>query len=257
MYSTGRTNRSPEITIGIILTVLIHALPIAIYQNEETFGCGGVASADVESDDLLPVVSMELLRWGEVMPDENELPWISNPAPEERPEDVVVIEDDTDTVVVEEEEIDRDDRVEDEEDDDEDVPEDTERHNEHRPTNDDPELGSPDGWRGGTSLSDSAVSNFLSEIQSQIQRHYRAPSSLSSDQLEELEASIHIEIDATGRIIHYRIRRSSGSDAFDASAEMAVNHFSRGSARLRLPPNEEFREMILEHGILITLGSSQ
>ena len=256
MYSTGRTNRSPEITIGIILTVVIHALPIAIYSNEERFGCGGVATADEESDALLPVVSMELLRWGEVMPDENELPWISNPAPEERPEDVVVIEDDTDTVAVEEE-TDRDDPVEDEQDDDEDVPEDSDRHNPHRPTNDDPEIGSPDGWRGGTSLSESAISNFLSEIQSQIQRHYRAPSSLSSDQLEELEASIHIELDETGRIIHYRIRRSSGSDAFDSSAEAAVNHFSRGSARLRLPPNEEFREMILEHGILITLGANQ
>lgn len=91
-YDYLPTIKTPEVAIGIILTVLIHSVPVAIYVQG---GCGNELAAEVaEVGEPLPVTPAVLMRWGEVLPEDHQLPRNSNPALEVRPEDVVILEND-------------------------------------------------------------------------------------------------------------------------------------------------------------------
>jgi hypothetical protein len=132
--------------------------------------------------------------------------------------------------------------------------EDTDRHNEERPINNEPLPGSEEGHRGGTSLSSTAIANLFSRMQQQIQRAFRArqPSASSSKTRREC-------IRSTAKAnLECGVGRPPGNSAFDSAVETALNTFRLGSQRLYMPTtNEEAMDLALEDGIGITIRHSQ
>lgn len=230
-----------------------------------------VSNANRDDDMVqLPVISTELLKWGEEMPDENALPVISNPAPAPEPDEMpeVLPEPDPEAEPTPAETVDLNAAPSDtpapteqlkprEPERTEDAPQVAYRGetNPHRPTNEHRIQGSPDGFRGGTSLSDSAIRNQLSAIQDQLQRAFRPPRSISESALRSMEARFRISVDASGRIVRWELIRSSGNRQFDTTAEAAFNRFRHGSERLRLSSitDEPLRDQIVAQGFETTM----
>lgn len=235
---------------GSLATLLLHGALIGLYlyfhEEEET--------PEEEPVEYAQYEEVELLMWGEVMPEDHQLPVIANPAPEEQPEEVVQIdepppEEEAVTPPPEEEEepVQREEREET-------TRRDDRRHNPERPVNDEALVGSPDGFRGGTSLSPTALANLFGPVQEQIQNAYRPPSSLSAQELSRLSAVVRVYVNEDGRITRYRFSDRSGNSAFDSAVERALRNFQLGSRRLRLPfHNEAAMRQALDRGFEVTV----
>jgi outer membrane biosynthesis protein TonB len=234
---------------GVLATLLFHGAMVVgyIYLHE-----GRVEAAQDDSS-LMEFEAVELLMWGEVMPDPGELPIIANPELDTQPEDVVdPTPPDEEVVLVEpdEREIRRDDPE-----DNPDQRRDNELHNPDRPTNNEQIQGSPDGFRGGTSLSASALENLFGPAQRQIQRAFHPPSSLGDSELERLRGLIRFRTNAAGRIMNWEWITHSGNATFDSAVERALNRFRHGSERLRLPiGNDEAMRFATEVGIAMEIA---
>lgn len=257
--------RSPhtwfELGAGVLCTVLIHGVLLA-------WMLGGSDEAAAPSREAL-VVETELLQWGEALPNDNELPTIANPAPsplppesQTQPPQQEVAEAPTEVVDLQrsdepaEVEVPTEIRSELREDDRErEIAQNRGETNPYRPINNEPVIGLPDGFRGGTSLSASAQRNQLARIMEQLQQQFRPPSSLSDAELARLGTTIYVEIEADGRISAFRTVSSSGNRAFDSAARQAINRFSRGPLRLDMASiaNAEFRELITQSGLNIRM----
>lgn len=233
---------------SVVFTALVHVSLVAILLIS---GDQDEAEAAVEPE-LMVFEEVELLKWGEVMPDPNELPTISNPAEETREQDVVHLNQD-EAISEPQQDEDPEARPEEEEPEEE-QRQDNSRHNQHRPTNNEPIQGSPDGYQGGTSLSATAMANLFGPVQLQIQRAVRPPASLSQAQLEEMEGIVTIYVTREGRIRRYVWRTRTGNAAYDGTIERALERFRVGSERLRLPThNEAAMNQAVEHGFRITV----
>lgn len=255
-----------ELGAGAGLTLLLHLCFLAffVFRNDSALEDDGAAN-------LALIVETELLRWGEVMPDEAALPTIPNPRPavertptpdepvapppetQEAPTEVVDLQ--TPTEIAE-------------------APKPTERRrdvqeqkpdlpaaqyrgetNPHRPVNDDAIQGFADGYRGGTSLSPSAQRNLLARVQEQLQSAFSPPRSLSVDELRRLRIRIHVRIASDGRIVGWEVLESSGNRQFDTAATMTLNRFRNGIDRLDMASirDASFRSMIEAEGLPIVM----
>ncbi len=230
---------------GSALTVLVHVCVVVGLVAVS----GHEAEAVVPEPEMLPVIDMELLRWGEEMPAENALPVIANPVPapmrpeppsppqpnaEPAPTETVNLAEPSDAAP------ERDERPR------EQRPVEIERSNDapvaayrgptnpNRPTNDAPIQGSPDGFHGGTSLSATAQRNLLARIQAQLQRAFRPPRSIPDDELRSLEIEVRIRVAPDGQVTGWRVRTPSGNALFDSSALATLNRFKVGRDRLDL-----------------------
>lgn len=250
---------------GAALTFLAHVVLFAMLFFVNPMGDGEEADGVV-----LQVIETELLMYGEVMPTEGELPWIANPeeAPQESdPEPAPVPEEETtlpeqETVVVEPEPVaeavvvpqeNRPEPVEHR-------PEleqrpDRGETNTNRPENQRPTMGSQEGFRGGTSLSASALANQFAGIVNQLKRTLRRPAAIPSDEYESLEATVWVRCTGSGQITEWEFERRSGNRLFDAAVESMLNRFRMGSDRLRLSSvsNVAVREQMVSDGFRIPI----
>ncbi len=252
------------VVFGAALTFLAHVLLFAMLFFVNPLGEG----EDEEDGVVLSVIETELLMYGEVMPDDGELPWIANPeeAPQESdPEPAPIPEEETtlpeqETVVIEPEPVAEPSEVvqENRPDPVEHRPELAERQdrgetNPNRPENQRPTMGSQDGFQGGTSLSASALANQFSGIVRQLSRALRRPASIPSDEYERLEATVWVRCTGSGQITEWEFEDRSGNRVFDAAVESMLNRFRMGSDRLRLGSvsNAEVREQMVSDGFRI------
>ena len=234
---------------GVVFTALVHLALVAVLLIS---GKQDEAEAAVEPE-LMVFDEVELLKWGEVMPDLDELPTIANPAEETRQQDVVHL--DRDDAISEQEEEENPEARQEEEEPEEDRRTDSSRHNPNRPDNDELIQGSPDGYQHGTSLSSTAMANLFGRVQQQIQSAVRPPSTLSQAQLNEMEGVITIYVTAEGRITRYVWRSRTGNGAYDRAIERALDGFSVGSRRLNLPTHHEAAmQQAIRHGFRITVS---
>lgn len=261
MQGLVRHRSDPLLVIwGTLFTLLIHVAIGAAYliwSEEES------EAQQVEPEpEWMRFEAVELLMWGEVMPEPGRLPRLSNPAPEEREPEVVEInevepEPSEDTVAVstrEEENQNQPTRREERRREEPNQRRDSSRHNPNRPINNEPLWGSPDGFRGGTSLSEHALANLFGPVQEQIQRAFHAPSSLSTDELRRLEGRVRVHVNRDGRITRFVWDTRSGNDAFDTAVERALNRFRMGSQRLRLPfDNARAMEQAIQRGFIVII----
>jgi outer membrane biosynthesis protein TonB len=254
-----RHNHEPDPTLGIIVgflaTLLFHGLVIGGYLYWNARQAEALPS-HVDSE-LMHYEAVELLMWGEVMPEPGQLPIMANPAPEEAPPEIVELRppppEEPPPVVAQvqpeqpqprprEQEVPRE------------APRDDSRHNPSRPVNTERLEGSPQGFRGGTSLSPTALANLFGPAQAQIQRAFNPPGSISREELARLTARVRIYVNADGRITRFTWVTRSGNALFDSSAERALNTFRLGSQRLRLPTsNQQAMDQVLEHGLEIMI----
>lgn len=254
----------PEIVGGVALAAVSHAALIALL----------VLATGLSSDEGTPleldgeIVSAELLMWGEVMPEDGQLPWIANPEP--APPDALPPQPDDppeqETTAPPQEVVDptppdnAEVRLENEEPENQAQPEDRQPEaaprrdrgetNPNRPTNNDPVMGSPDGYVGGTSLSADAQRNAWAQIITTISSEVRRPSTIPDSVYATLSARVHIRVTTEGRISSWNFLDRSGNTSFDAAVETALNVFRRGRARLplsSLPP--ELREAFIANGV--------
>lgn len=250
------------LTVGAILTLVIHLGVLVVLRMSET-------PDDV--DDLSAeafVIETELLRWGEVEPDEDSLPSIANPRPGEgeRPEEETLPEEtreaETETVDLNPEPKDAGDETQSERrpkeiEQDDKLPQASDRGetNPHRPTNDLPIEGFGDGYRSGTSLSPSAQRNMLARIQEQLQGAFSPPRSLSDEQLHGLSVRFHVRIAKDGQVLGWEVLESSGNRQFDTAASMTLNRFKNGTSRLDMDSisDTNFRSLVEAKGLPIVM----
>lgn len=228
---------------------------VAVHVGVAAFFFMGGENEDVEAavaPELMVFEEVELLKWGEVMPDPNELPTISNPEQETREQDVVTLDQEPDIQQPPDDE--NEDATPEEETPDPEQRQDDSRHNPDRPTNNEPIQGSSEGYRHGTSLSATAMANLFGPVQEQIQRAVRPPSTLSQAQLEELEGVISIYVNEDGRVRRFTWRSRTGNAGYDGAIERAINLFRLGSRRLRLPThNPAAMQQAVDGGFRITI----
>ncbi|TVQ95528.1 MAG: hypothetical protein EA398_17235 [Deltaproteobacteria bacterium] len=257
-----------ELVFGAILTAVVHGGFLAFML----FGRAGVAEA--EDPVILPVLSADLLRWGEVMPDPGELPSIPNPAPapmpQDRPDTPPPPEPEEQPPAPDEVVLPRDEPPPEpapQRDRPERRPERTDaqaaadaperpwrgEHNPNRPITDGPMYGSPDGFIGGTSLSESAQRDMLSRIRAQLQRAFRPPATLSDAELRRLHTRVQIRVSSEGQILGWDVVESSGNRLFDTQVEAMLNRFRVGRERLDLAsiPHEGLRNQMIQRGFVI------
>ena len=255
-----------EVATGVVITVALHLLVIAFITHTGE----AIEQSQPEPVELLPVIATDLLRWGEQMPDERELPVIANPAPaRERepepsppaaeqepapPETEVVDLNVASAEPAPRRETELRSRVEDRA---PDAPQTPYRgeHNPNRPINDAPIAGSPDGFLGGTSLDEAAMRNHLSRIQQQLQRAFQPPQSISEAQLRRLRVRMRIQVTPQGQITAWEVDRSSGNRIFDMYAERALDQFKTGTQRLDLSSirDEGLRARLIRDGFVVDM----
>ncbi|MCA9561836.1 MAG: hypothetical protein KC561_00035 [Myxococcales bacterium] len=247
-------NKGPDFTLGILLAAAIHA-GIFYWLSTEDW----TDYLDDEAEEVIPLnfEPVELLMWGEEMPNPNELPVIANPDQETQEEEVVDLQpeppDPEEVAVVQEEEeelpVEREPEEREEE-----QRRDNQLHNPDRPVNNEPIQGSQDGTRGGNSLSESALANVFSQLQGQINRSIRPPRSLSASQLATMSGRIRIHINTDGRILRYSWVERTGNRALDGAVEQGLNTFRLGSSRLRLPADQRAIDAAVSQGLILELS---
>lgn len=268
-----RRDETTELVLGAAMTALVHGLLVVVIV------VGQSRHEPPEERMLLPVITADLLRLGEVMPEPGQLPELHNPPPApssptpsvaRTPERAAQAPPEPAPVAREEVVLQREPAE----------PSETPRpqretqrptvetprpssgddqrsgtvgvHDPSRPVTDGPAIGSPDGFAGGLSLSDSALRNQFSRIQSQLNQAFERPSGLSDDQLRGLRTEIFIRVTAQGRIAEFRIVRSSGNNAFDFRVRQMANRFREGPDRLDLQSitNDALRQDLIQRGFI-------
>lgn len=270
----NRRDESTELILGAALTALVHGALIAFVV------IGSVAPKGVTEPLELPVITADLLRLGEVMPNPGELPELHNPAPAPTSNTPAVprTPDAAPSAPAEPTEVAREEVALNRESEQPAPAQQEQRppaqrptaelprpssgddnrsasvgvHDPSRPVTDGPSIGSPDGFAGGLSLSDSAMRNQFARIQSQLNSAFERPSGLSPEQLRGLSVQIYIKVTVQGRISEYRIVRSSGNNAFDFRARQMANKFREGPERLDIGSisNTALRQDLLNRGFI-------
>lgn len=248
--------------LGVVLTLVLHLGVLVVLRLGE-----GQGASDASDAQEAYILETELLRWGEVEPDDTQMPTIANPregqgesAQEELPEETQ--EAPTETVDLSQQPSDSAEdipttRRPEEQEQKADVPQASDRGetNPHRPTNDLPIEGFADGYQSGTSLSPSAQRNMLARIQEQLQSAFRPPRSLSDAELKRLGIRLHVRIAKDGQVLGWDILEASGNRQFDTAAEVTLNRFKNGSSRLDMDSisDADFRKLVEEKGLPIVM----
>jgi outer membrane biosynthesis protein TonB len=258
----ARTADRAEFTAGVVVTVLAHGALVALLAVS-----AGSQDQAAPSTDELPVIALELLQWGEAMPNPRALPEIANPedAPQERDDTPPPVEPPPpQTALPQQEEVvlqptppqperqPEENRAQPREQP-RDAPARTDRGptERRRPTNTSPIPGDPTGVRGGTSLSESALARQLATIVRQLNEQVRRPSTLTEDQWRALYALVHIRMNADGQITAFRFVDASGNRAFDSAVRSGFNRFQQGSLRLQVSTvtDQALRNILLNQGL--------
>ena len=275
MFTPAETQEAKAFASGAALSAAIHGVLFLLVLFGHRLG------HRIEAPPELPVIMADLLRLGEVMPEPGQLPELHNPPPapvaQERsvaarptpaptptpappdPDTVVLQREPTPTPPTREPTPPTPPRT----------PQPTTqagggeaqraaavgRHDPSREITDGPALGSPDGFAGGVSLSDSAMRNQFSRIQAQFNEAFQRPSNLTDDQLRNLRVILFVRVTEQGRIASFEIVRSSGNSAFDFRARQMANRFREGDLRLDLPSvtNESLRRDLIRRGFLVSI----
>ena len=244
-----RPDRKLEVTTGVVMTVVVHAaLGLLVFL---------AALAPPEKANgtvLMPVLDAEILKWGEVMPQPGQLPWIANPEPakpepEEKPPeppkpDQPTAEPDEETVVLKPEppkkpETPR--KPEQLEQPKQPVPPDATPRpyrgetNPAMPTNNLPVMGSPEGQHGGTGLSKQAEDLMWSRIVNALKQSLHLPTTLQgTEECGRLKTAVYVRVTEQGRLSLCDVKTSSGNVQFDAAVRSMCSAFSMGGRRLDL-----------------------
>jgi outer membrane biosynthesis protein TonB len=259
------------IASGIVSTFVAHVAMFGLIVLANVTGEDGPPEDAFE----LPVLSTELLMLGEQMPEEGMLPRIANPeeapqvddnpAPPEVPEEETALPDQEEVVLDREptpEPPEREERREENRPNPEPTPEreapprrDRGETNPNRPTNNDPRVGSTEGFAGGTSLSASAQRNQLAPITAQLSRALQRPTAIDDATYRSLSAVVQFRVSEAGRVLDWEIVEPSGNQLFDAAVSRMLNRFKLGSDRLNLSvvTNEAFRDAIVRRGFQTTV----
>lgn len=259
----------PSVFSGLVLTAIAHVGMIGLMLLAN-FGVGDEGGPEPFE---LPVIETELLMLGEQMPEDGMLPRMANPeeAPQvdDNPEPAEVPEEETalpdqETVVLEREtppepapERRIENRPNPEREQPRDAPERRDRGetNPNRPTNDDPRVGSREGFAGGTSLSEAAQRNQLAPIASQLARALQRPAGIDDSTYRRLSCDVRFRVSDAGRVLDWTIIDPSGNELFDSAVTRMLNTFRFGNARLNLSAvtNESFRRAIVLRGFVTTV----
>ncbi len=263
MKSTPRQQLDREgMVFGMVVTAGIHVLLGFLFAFAAVSRMNDEAAVDTE----MPVLTMELLQWGEEMPNPNALPEIANP--EDAPEDALPPEPDEEpqeTTPPEQEVVNlaqppqQERERAPEENRAQERPTNPEREQQRdrgptetrRPTNTTPVPGSPGGVIGGTSLSDNALARQLATIVRQINSEVRRPSTLTEAEWRSMWALVHITMTDEGQITRIRIQDGSYTRAFQMAVTHGLNRFKDGSSRLQLTSvtNAGLRSTLVQHGL--------
>jgi colicin import membrane protein/protein TonB len=109
--------------------------------------------------------------------------------------------------------------------------------------------GSPDGDVLGDAESGAEGDRYLALVLRELQANYVLPATMSRSDALSLRASVVLAIDASGRLLGHRFERRSGSAAYDAAVERAIQ-----ASRLP-PPPPELREKI-QRGVVVNFSVS-
>jgi TonB family protein len=97
---------------------------------------------------------------------------------------------------------------------------------------------------------------YLGRVTLDLRRAFSIPVFLSKEELRKLVVEIEIQqMDDQGRVLSYRIRKSSTNQAFNSAALQAVKEFvpSEGGNRRFAPPPQDLLRTINRSGILVRL----
>lgn len=117
-------------------------------------------------------------------------------------------------------------------------------------------VGSADGSTFGVGTEAKEGNVYLSRVERSIRTEFRVPVFLSQDELKKLVVEIQIQqMDDSGRIVKYKMRRKSTASAFDSAALEAIKRFvsKEGGSKTLPAPEADMLEYINKRGILVRL----
>lgn len=117
-------------------------------------------------------------------------------------------------------------------------------------------VGSPEGSAFGQGTEAQEGNVYLSQVERAIRTEFKVPVFLSADELKRLVVEIQIrQMDGSGRIVDYKLRRKSNSTAFDSAALEAIKRFvsEEGGSKALPEPKPDMLEYINKRGILVRL----
>jgi outer membrane biosynthesis protein TonB len=254
---------------GMVITAGIHVLLGFLLAFAAVSRMSDAADLSQE----MPVITMELLQWGEEMPNPNALPEIANPEeapeealppePEQEPEETSPPEQEIVNLAPPPEEprerVPEENRPEERPTNPERAPQTDRGPTEiRRPTNRTPVPGSPGGVVGGTSLNDNALARQLATIVRQVNSEVRRPSTLTESEWRSMWALVHITMTQDGQITRIQIREGDYNRAFQMAVTHGLNRFKDGSSRLQLSSvtNAELRNVLIQHGLGLYIAPS-
>jgi hypothetical protein len=97
---------------------------------------------------------------------------------------------------------------------------------------------------------------YLAQVENAIRTSFNVPVFLSKEELKKLEVEIEVsQIDPSGRVLAFRLRRQSSSPAFNSAALEAIKRFapSEGGSKSLPAPKPDMLQYINQRGILVRL----
>lgn len=107
------------------------------------------------------------------------------------------------------------------------------------------EEGDPNGLRGGTATVGKGPI-YLQHLVAAIQNAWVVPTTINDAQLAKLTAQACIKIDASGKILEYKLSQPSGNDRFDSTLLAALSSIPQFE-----PPTPDVKDIVTGDGVCL------
>jgi hypothetical protein len=117
-------------------------------------------------------------------------------------------------------------------------------------------VGSAEGTVWGEGTEGNPGDLYLAKVEAQVRSEFNVPVFLSTDELKKLSVDVEIQqMDASGKVLRFRLRRSSSSNAYNSAVLDAIKRFvpAEGGSKSLPIPDPQMLDFINRRGILLRL----
>ena len=111
--------------------------------------------------------------------------------------------------------------------------------------------GDPNGLKGGTATVGKGPL-FLQKMLAAVSNAWTVPTTISDAELEKLAATACFKMDATGHVLDFEVKKSSGDPRFDATLVEAVQSIKEFE-----PPPAEYKATVMNEGVCMNFNKKR